>query len=186
MTEAIERWTREVEEVSDALTELQRHPIEDAEMFQIAADILRGVKTTRGEIKAERVKITSPLRQAWVNANDLFDRVDAKYEQAETQIKGRIAAFDAAQKERERAAIAAAAANNDHAALLAIQSTPVAQGVTVREILDFEVVDPSQIPRQFLVPDERLIRETIKSSKGLVPIPGVRIFKKSSVAARKG
>ena len=46
------------------------------------------------------------------------------------------------------------------------------------------IVDATLVPREFLMVDEKLIRATVKAKKGKVEIPGVRVFKKASVAAK--
>lgn len=46
----------------------------------------------------------------------------------------------------------------------------------------FEITDPDQVPRQFCVPDERLIRAAVKA--GLKELAGVRIYEKEVFAHR--
>lgn len=65
---------------------------------------------------------------------------------------------------------------------------PKADGVKMREDYDFIIINELEIPRamngmRLLVPDEKVIRQLVKSSKGTVQIPGVRIIKKKIVAA---
>lgn len=49
----------------------------------------------------------------------------------------------------------------------------------VRKTMDFEILDPTLVPRSYCSPDESLIREAVKN--GVDSIPGVKIFLKTSV-----
>lgn len=58
-----------------------------------------------------------------------------------------------------------------------VQAPPKVVGTTsFRKVTDFEVLDPFQLPRKYLVPDETAIRKDVKA--GVKEIPGVRIFEK--------
>jgi len=46
----------------------------------------------------------------------------------------------------------------------------------------FEIVDESQIPREFLIPDERKIRQAV--AMGRREIPGIKIFEKATTVFR--
>ena len=56
------------------------------------------------------------------------------------------------------------------------------KGVTMR--WDFNIVDVSKIPLQYMVPNEVLIRKTIVGSSGAVQIPGVESYQKESMTIR--
>lgn len=65
-----------------------------------------------------------------------------------------------------------------------VPEKPKLKNVHTRLDYDFEIVDENIIPRPFLMPNETLIRKTVKASKGKVGIPGIRIIKKDTVVAR--
>jgi hypothetical protein len=54
--------------------------------------------------------------------------------------------------------------------------------VTARLVWDFEIVDESKIPREYLMVNEKAIRAAIKA--GVRDIPGVRIFQKEELAVK--
>ncbi len=63
--------------------------------------------------------------------------------------------------------------------------TRTVSGVTtsLKTVWDFEIVDPKQVPKQFMVPSEALIRAKVKASvtpdnKCPIEIKGVRIFER--------
>ena len=69
-----------------------------------------------------------------------------------------------------------------------IQSAAVpmvrAAGTKVMRPWKFEITDPALLPREFLIPNEQLIRATVSSLKGAAKIAGVRIFQDISIGGR--
>ena len=57
------------------------------------------------------------------------------------------------------------------------------EGVSMREMWDFAIIDETQIPREYLIPDEKAIRQVVKAMKAKTNIPGVKVFSKKVVAA---
>jgi cell fate (sporulation/competence/biofilm development) regulator YlbF (YheA/YmcA/DUF963 family) len=57
-----------------------------------------------------------------------------------------------------------------------------AGSASVRKVWRFEVIDESQVPREYLVVDEKKIRAVVKA--GVRSIPGVRIYEDVDVAVR--
>jgi len=56
------------------------------------------------------------------------------------------------------------------------KETPKVKGVSFRTIYDFEIVNASLIPRQFLSPDLVKIGGVVRSLKEATQIPGVKVF----------
>lgn len=54
------------------------------------------------------------------------------------------------------------------------------------ESWDIEVMNADLVPRQYCEPDEVKIRRIVKANEGRIEIPGVRIFRKRSVASKAG
>ena len=52
------------------------------------------------------------------------------------------------------------------------------------ETWHFEIIDSTQIPRQFLIPDERKIRQYVKMQKEQAAIPGVKTWETVSVQSK--
>lgn len=53
---------------------------------------------------------------------------------------------------------------------------PKVSGIQLRERWLFEVTDPTKVPREFLMVDERLVRAEVNAKEHLANIPGVRIW----------
>jgi hypothetical protein len=66
-----------------------------------------------------------------------------------------------------------------------IPEKPKLDNIHSRLDYDFEIVDKEAIPRQYMIPDEKLIRRVVKASKGKVNIPGIKIITKDRVVARR-
>lgn len=62
-------------------------------------------------------------------------------------------------------------------------STPKVAGVSTKTVWLFEVTDQAAVPREFLMVDERRIREFVQTLKESAKIPGVRIYSEQQVAA---
>lgn len=58
---------------------------------------------------------------------------------------------------------------------------PKMKGVHMREHWDFEVVDESVLPDEFLMPDTKAIGEVVRRDKDNTKIPGIRVFREDIV-----
>lgn len=65
-----------------------------------------------------------------------------------------------------------------------VPEKPKLNGVYSRLDYDFEIIDMNQIPREYMIPNETLIRKVVKANKGNVEIPGIKIIKKEIVMTR--
>ena len=61
---------------------------------------------------------------------------------------------------------------------------PRAEGVSFREDWDFEIEDALLIPREYLIPDEKLIRATVKAQKAETKIPGIKAVPRTITSVR--
>ena len=66
-----------------------------------------------------------------------------------------------------------------------VPEKPKTEGLTLRENWTFEIVDASQIPREYLVPDLVKIRKVVTALKDKTNIPGVRVFNQPIVVKTK-
>lgn len=76
---------------------------------------------------------------------------------------------------RVRAQILEARADSVQAATIEVD-IPKVSGIQLRERWLFEVTDPTEVPREFLMVDERLVRAEVNAKEHLAKIPGVRIW----------
>lgn len=60
------------------------------------------------------------------------------------------------------------------------------EGVSIKKIWKFRIVDPSKLPREYLMADSTAIGKAVRTQKEKCEIPGVEIYAEDSVAARSG
>lgn len=184
------------------------------EQFEDAAEHLKGVMAAKKRLEEMRTKITAPLNQSLKEANNLFRTPGDTLAQAERTIKSRLASYteaqEAAQREEQRKADAAAQAERDRLAELARKAAesgrtaaaekhtaradavvapvinrapPAVSGVAMREVWKFQVEKPELVPREYLAVDEQKIGAYVRAMKADAKIPGVRIYPEKQVAA---
>jgi hypothetical protein len=61
---------------------------------------------------------------------------------------------------------------------------PKVDGVAFRETWDFEIVDESRVPREYLQVDRVKLGQVVRAMKGRTSIPGVRVFSKPVTSVR--
>lgn len=99
------------------------------------------------------------------------------------------------EKKLEQARTAEVAGKSERAAVFLEQAAttvspvakaavPKAEGVSFVERWKFEVKDPSRVPRQYLMVDEKKIGQVVRALKGDANIPGVRVYAVRDVSAR--
>jgi hypothetical protein len=127
------------------------------------------VKNYFGPMKAAAYKTWKEI--CGTESNEL-DKVNA----AIALLWPKMQAWKAEQERKRQEAVRAA----DETTRLMIEATPVApkvEGITARADWDFEIVDETAIPREFLCPDEAKIRKHIKRYQSEANIRGVRVFR---------
>lgn len=66
-----------------------------------------------------------------------------------------------------------------------IPEKPKLNNVHSRVDYDFEIVDEQAIPRDYLIPNETLIRKMVKASQGKINIPGIKVIAKDTIVTRQ-
>ena len=151
-------------------------PCQSAGDEAFIAEILGGIKATAKEIKAKKEAATKPMNEALKTVRGWFKPLEDAYSKAETTLKEKVInrreqmRFDA--NAAREALVNADTSEKAEAAKLALAaSTPEdTPGLQVRELHRFEVTDLAAIPREYLAPDEKAIKEALKAGE---EIPGV-------------
>jgi len=63
-------------------------------------------------------------------------------------------------------------------------STPKVAGVSARKVWTYKIVNRDLIPKEYMIPNEALLRSTATSTKGTMEVPGVVFYQESSMSAR--
>ncbi|MFZ5989850.1 MAG: hypothetical protein ACOYWZ_22365 [Bacillota bacterium] len=140
--------------------------------------------------KAELDKLL-PAKNA-LNKEMIAYRAELKRKADEEEVRLREEAKQKAEEDRLMAALEAEADGDKMTAEAILDETvivepvksietPKPQGVQFRTTWDFEIIAPSLIPREYLIPDTVAIRKVVNALKDKANIPGVRIFSVTSV-----
>lgn len=173
-------------EAAEILDELRGREISSDEENAICGELLRFVKGRLSFLKLEKEKILKPQKEAVEATRDLFNQASAPFEEAESLLKERMAAFFEARKAQETKLLMAALAADSAREMvdLAAKAAPVVQGVSMREMYDFVIENEALVPLEFRCVDVKKIASTVRTKKDLTQIPGVRVFKRTVVASR--
>lgn len=143
------------------------------------------------EQERKRREAEEAARKAELERKRLEEELLRKAEEARRleEEKKRIEGEEAARKAREeleKQALEEAAAREKQI----IPPPPIpekakTEGLTFRENWTFEIVDESQIPREYLVPDPVKIRKVVQVMKDKTNIPGIRVFNQPIVVKER-
>jgi uncharacterized membrane protein YqiK len=59
------------------------------------------------------------------------------------------------------------------------------KGISTKKIWKFRLVDENLIPRMYLIPNEKMLGEVARATKGELKIPGVEFYPEETIAAGK-
>lgn len=184
----IEQESSKAKRVKDMLLGID---IRTSEHIAQVTPLLQHIKGDLKRLVEQKERITKPLNDALRNVRDLFRPAEDTLKECETILKQRIGtaqqAINEANRKAQLATQAALAAHDVRAAALAsgsIQSTEAPQGLGIRQVWVGRVVDASKLPREFLMPDERRIREHVAKFGQANPIPGVLVEADTRISVR--
>lgn len=162
----------------------------------IGADLLSRVKEGEAALTARKEEITRPLMDGLASARDLFKPLENGYVSAKKTIKDKMLAWQEAEDSRvslEKARLVARVNRGTMRADTAmnkietIGSAPTsAQGavgkISTRTILKVRITDEALLPREYLIPDLKLITDAVLRNKQVVP--GVETYEEKSIVSR--
>lgn len=181
-------------EMVATLRELDTFTIATDEDSAFAADMIREVKAKHKELDERRKEVTGPLNTTIRTINSWFKPALDALESAEKKLKSKVALYMQDCEARAREAIAAAAAaENAQEATLALAAAPppaaMPQGVSMRKVWKYRIVDESAVPARFCSPDPAKIDAELRGrvrDEGTAPeIPGVEFYQESSMTVRR-
>lgn len=161
----------------------------DQPSLDLAGQAVKHLATRRKELKAVKESVTKPLNEALKNYRALFKPSETAIAEAEGHLKRQIVAYNAEVEEANRKALEAASEAHQAGDSLAVTDAIDAivhvdkpPEISMRESLDFEVVDLHEIPWEFLKVEVRR-RDIIQALKDGRDVPGVKAVKTKSVVA---
>ena len=166
-----------------------------------AADDLNILAGYRKRLKEKQIEWTSPIREHLDEVAGAFKAISGPLDQADTITKDKIGAYRQILKDRAAAAEKAnalrlQASQLEAAANAGVIKEPVVVNpvppmpaktlrtdvgtLSAREDWDYEIVDASLLPREYMKPDLVKLRHDVVTNKGKLVIPGIRQYQKES------
>jgi hypothetical protein len=65
------------------------------------------------------------------------------------------------------------------------KETPKVQGIAKKTVWKYKIEDQNQIPREYMMPNEKMIGEVVRATKGKIQIAGVKAYPETTIAAGK-
>lgn len=194
-TDADRDMVNETNEATELLTLAKEYQIETRDQLEGVAEVLGEVKGRLKRLEAAEKEITGPANEILKKTRARFAPPKQALQEAEVYLKGLISDF--ARREAASNAAAITEAAEAHAegdtegvgtALAKIAHVRETPGVSTSLRWNFEIVDPTLLPREFLTPNVPAIREHQRRYTQLdqapAPIPGVRFFQDTIVSSR--
>jgi hypothetical protein len=139
-----------------------------------ANDMLGFIATSRKRLEEQRAFFVKPLNDHVKTINAQFKERQGPLDEADSIIRRKVIAWNTAQR-----AIAAVAPVSLPATRTA--KSTLATTSTVPQV-QFEIVDASLLPREYLIPNEGMIRAQVRA--GVKNIPGVRTWTEDALRVR--
>ena len=164
-----------VKPINDAKAKVQGLFKPDLEKYQEAEGIL---KKAIGVFQSEQEKIRQ-IEQ---------EKLRLKAAKEEEKRKATLAAQAAKAEEKgnlEKAESLTQQAEEYHQPVAIVQAPPKVNGISYKSTWKARIFDVSQLPRNYMVPNNELLQGFARSTKGKIPIPGVEFYEDKSIAVRQ-
>jgi len=169
--------------------------VQDKDSLTSAVDFLGRIATAKKEVDSRRRFFTDPLNQQVKSINDLFRKYSEPLVEADKIVRNKVLAYQAEEARRvaeeQQKALEEAKAQAEPIPISMVEEPEKtvradAGSATTRQSWTFKIVDPSQVPDEYKVVDEKKIAAVVKA--GVRNIPGVEIYPTSSlvVTGRRG
>ncbi len=181
--------------IQSLVKEMASKTITTPEEYVFAAEWLKKNKTTQKIVKE---KDSKELAEAKQKVEEIKGRIDSLLKpliDAERIVKDQLSAYDQKvledkRKAEEKLRIAEEKGLSDktlkkyESQVSAVSSVPSINGISKRKDWTFEVVDPSQVPREYLLVDEVKLGKYVRMEKENASVPGVRFFATETIVSR--
>jgi len=181
------------------VSEAKEIVVQDKDSLTAAVDFLGKIAVAKKEVDSRRRFFVDPLNQQVKSINDLFRGYSDPLGQADRIVRNKVLIYQAEEAKRvaeeQRKATEEAKAQAEEASKhpteefipipINIVEEPEktvragAGSATTRQVWTFTIVDPSKVPNEYKVIDEKKIAAVVKA--GIRNIPGVEIYPTSSL-----
>lgn len=191
----------QVENAKSALDYAQKRVIKNLDDVKVATDDLAMIAKLKKSAKAYLDDYTKPIKTHLDNIKADFDSIMKPLEEADSVTRTKILTYNRVQaelrqkqEEAERAARAAAEAEMEangelsreiidieNKAEVVVEAHANVGDLNTAKIWKFEVEDFAALPDAFKLPNEKMIRSAITSSKGKNIPPGVKAWQEPNL-----
>ncbi len=147
-----------------------------AEALRRIADVKKKITDWYGPRKAD-------ARRVWQQLVDDEKLFLEPLVEAEKTGKQEIARFELAEKRKASEMAAQVALETGVPAVIVLPKT---EGVSTTTLWRWRVTDVDAIPREYLVPDEKLLNKVVRERKDSTRIPGIEVYSELNVSATRG
>jgi len=166
--------------------------VRDKDSLTAAVDFLGRIAIVKKEVDSRRRFFVDPLNQQVKSINDLFRRYSDPLTEADRIVRNKVLVYQAEEAKRvaeEQQKAFEEASKHATEGFVPIPISLVeepektvragAGSATTRQVWTFKIVDPSQVPDEYKIIDEKKIAAVVKA--GVRHIPGVEIYPMSSL-----
>lgn len=167
------------------VSEAKEMVVLDKDSLATAVDFLGRVVIAKKEVDSRRRFFTDPLNQQVKSINDLFRSYGDPLVEADRIIRNKILAYQTEEAKRvaEEQQRVFEEVEERGFVPIPIESEKTIRAsaglATTRQVWTFRIVDPSKVPDEYKVIDERKIAAVVRA--GIRNIPGVEIYPTSSL-----
>lgn len=186
---SIKAKAKELDETRKSLT----RPIEESKkkiiaLFKVPLDFLAQAEASVKKAMVGWQKKQEEKRRAEEARLAEIQRQEA--EKLRKQAEKEAARAESLKTEKARAEAKAKAEKLQAKAVATTAISPVVEskvddisGIKKRRDWKFRIIDANQIPREYLIPDEKYIGQIVRASKGKKEIPGVEIYFEDNISS---
>lgn len=171
-----------------------------------ATDLLGWIARAKKQVEEKRKFFVDPLNKQVKAINAMFKKYSKPLESADTLLRGKVLSYRREQdrirreeeerlrklQEREQKRLEKQAAKKDLPPPPPMPTPQVQEqaktvhsdfgSVSAKKVWDFKIIDPAQIPAEFMMVNEKAIRAAVKA--GVRNIPGVKIYQREELAVK--
>lgn len=185
---------RETAEAEAVLEQLEGYTIDTQEDLDFAAEVIAEVKGKWKALDEAEKAITKPMNAALKAARDLFRKPKGFYAQIEKTLKDSVKTWHLEEEARHKQAMLDAAEAHEagdeqgrQQALARVGTVAQVDGLRAYTKYQAVIEDESLIPREYLMPNMKLIKEAgshARSEEQLPKIPGIKWVPDAVVSSR--
>ncbi len=200
-------------EIESILIQVQAFEVKTEDEYAFAIALTRKIKERHNMLDELRKNITKPLDQAKRSVMDMFRVPSGTLTNSEVMLKSKMLKYQREQDtlrrqqeeklrietEKKKAKMfkkadkinedmpeTADELRQDADTLVApsVAAPPAPAGVSTRKLWKADVFDVNILPRMYMVPNQKMLDELARASKGVLKIPGVRFHSEEVMAVR--